>query len=80
MEDGDDDGDDVMMVVAMVSLKAEMAASRELAQESTKFVMVNAEDDEEPHNEAVYNVDGGYGAYSSFQLLDKTQVLTSGGV
>jgi len=41
-------------------LKQDFAASKEIAEESKKFVMVNAEDEEEPHADATYNVDGGY--------------------
>jgi protein-disulfide reductase (glutathione) len=41
-------------------LKVAFAGSQELAEESKKFIMVNAEDEEEPHDDATYNVDGGY--------------------
>jgi hypothetical protein len=37
-----------------------VAASKTIAEESKKFVMVNAEDKEEPHEDATYNGDGGY--------------------
>jgi len=41
-------------------LKGEMSSSKELAELSDQFLMVNAEDDEDPHRNPIYNIDGGY--------------------
>jgi len=41
-------------------LKPDVAGSSEILELSKNFVMVNAEDDEAPHGDSAYELDGGY--------------------
>lgn len=59
-------GKDVVIVLhktwcgACKRLKPDFAANKELEELAKNFIMINAEDDEAPHNNQLYQKDGGY--------------------